>query len=172
MHNIYEYDILCKTIESCVIKTTYEKISDCECLIIVALNEEIRLKKCVDNLLKNKPGINIVFISQPAMEMVLKEWYGEYPVIGWKGKYTLDIIPDLEKNVDLSLVKGFLYFTEQPINTRDMNFIQIAEKLQDTGNIRLFSNTIGEDLYEYHDLARYIQAVGDYERINQELDCL
>lgn len=166
------YDELCKIMESCVIDTTYGEVSGCGSIIIVALNEEIRLKRCVDSLQENGSEINIIFIAQPAMEPVLKDWYGQYPVIGWKGKYTIDVVAELKKNLDLSLVKGFLYFTEQPINTRDMNFIWIAEKLQEMGDIRLFSNTIGEDLYEYQSIAQYSQAMREYERRNQELDNL
>lgn len=172
MSDLNGYDELCKIVESCVENTTYKEVSGCGHLIIVALNEEIRLKRCVDRLQKDNPKIKILFISQPAMELVLREWYGQYPVFGWSGKYTMDIVSELEKKVDMPLMGGLLYFTEQPINTRDMNFIQIAEKLQEIGKIRLFSNTIGEDLYEYHDLAQYRQAVEDYEQINRKLDCL
>lgn len=171
MDRVTGYDQLCQLIENCIDTVTYQNIAECRRLLMVALNEEARLKKCVDKLRKANGDIQILFIAQPAMEPVLKEWYGEkYPIIGWKGKYTLDIIPLLKEKTEMSLLDGFLYFTEQPINTRDKNFTQIVETMQTDVDIRIFSNTIGEDLYEYHHLALYNQAMKVYEDINQLLE--
>lgn len=172
MNSMYEYDDLCRTIESCVADTAYKEVSQCGNLIIIALNEEMRLKRCVDRLQEYNSDINIVFVSQPAMESVLKEWYGQYPAIVWKGQYTLDVVFKLESQISLSSMKGLLFFTELPVNTRDMNFISIAEKIQDKQNIRLFSSTSGEELYEYHEFERYRQAIEEYERRDKELENL
>ena len=171
MKNICSYDELCQMIKQCITTITYQKISECSSLLIVAINEEARMKKCMDKLFANNPEIKPIFIAQPSMKTVLREWYGDqYQIIGWKGKYTLELVKLLQEKTELSLLGGFLYFTEQPINMRDENFTSIAEELQNIADIHVFSNTIGEDMYEYHNLALYNQAIKVYEEINRLID--
>ena len=171
MFGSYGYDSLCQLIEQCVTNTTYEEISNGKCLLIIAINEEVRMKKCMDRLLANQPEMKLTFIAQPSMEAVLEEWYGgRYQVVGWKGKYTLELVELLRNEIELSKLDGFLYFTEQPINLRDENFMGIGVRLQGIADIRVFSNTIGGDMYEYHDLGLYRQAIKVYEEVNRLID--
>ena len=170
MENLYGYDELCRIIESCVTETDYKSISECKSLLMIAVNEEVRLKRCVDSLLKERPGMQIVFIAQPSMVPVLKQWYEACPSIAWKGKYTVEVLKGLGDEVRLSHPEGFFYFSEQPVNMRDENFMEIAALLQQQGDVRVFCSTIGEDLYEYHNIHLYCQGIRIYNEINKMID--
>lgn len=172
MTNTYGYDELCRIIESCVVETDYKTVSSCKNLLMVAVNEERWLKRCVEGLLGQRPEMKITFIAQPIMEPILKKWYGQHTVIEWKGKYTVNVVRALENNEQSSKPEGFFYFTEQPVNLRDENLMKIAEVLQESAGIRVFSSTIGDDLYEYHNISLYRRAISIYEETNQMIDHL
>ena len=62
---------------------------------------------------------------------------------------------------------SFFYFTQHPVNLRDNNFINIAQYLQEEMDIHVYSDTVGYELYEYHNLALYSQGIKVYEEINR-----
>ena len=105
------------------------------------------------------------------MENAFRDTYGDrYRVVGWKGRYTTDIINKLSEEIDIASIDGFAFFTDLPINLRDNNFMQIAELLKNTGSINIYSSTIGNDLYEYRNISLYRQALRLFVDINKTID--
>ena len=138
---------------------------------MIAINNETRFNKSVKALLKENGDVDFVIVAQPAMADVLtKEYDKKYPVICWTGKYTLGVLDKVYECDVANGVDGFLFFSEQGINLRDMNFLSIAESLQSKGNVRVFSDTIGNDLYEYEKVALYIQSMKLYQEMNTFID--
>lgn len=161
------YDSLCGIIESCVVSVSYKVLKDRKKMLVVAISEEVRFQKSIQKILEYNPKMEFIIVAQIGLQKVLEEIYGDrYPVIGWSGMYTTELIDKVRREADISEIDSFLYFTQHPVNLRDNNFISIAQHLQEEANIHAYSDTVGYELYEYHNLALYSQGIKVYEEIN------
>ena len=165
------YNKLFQVMEGCVNEITYKEIAKCKKLLVIAINNETRFKKSVEALLKENGDMDFVIVAQPAMADVLtKEYDKKFHVICWKGKYTLEVLDRVYESVSANDIDGFLFFSDQGIDLREMNVLSIAGSMQKKGNVRVFSDTIGHDLYEYEKVALYIQSMKLYQEINTFID--
>ncbi len=162
------YDGLCEMIGRCVVPVPYEILKDRKKMLVVAISEEVRFQKSVQKIVECNPEIELIIVAQAELKKVLDGIYdGRYQVIGWKGKYTVELINRIKAEADISGIDSFLYYTQHPINLRDNNFISIALNLQKEMDICVYSDTVGYELYEYHNLPLYSQGIKVYEEINR-----
>lgn len=169
------YDKICALIGQCVNSIDYTVFADMSKVIIIVINEEKRFLKCIDQIITINPKIELVLVVQPSMKGFLKQKYSElYQVIEWVGKYTLGLIDVLVKEIRLKDVDSFLFFSEQSINMRDQNFMQIAEQIigKENSNLRVFGNTIGDEIFEYKNIRLFNQAIKVYEEMNQLIEIM
>lgn len=165
------YDGLCRMIDACVVPVSYEVMRDRKKMLVIAISEEVRFQKSVQKMEEQNPGIELIIVAQTGLKKVLDGIYGEkYKIVGWSGKYTEELIDKVKNEADIGGIDGFFYFTQHPVNLRDMNFIHIAECLQKEADIHVYSDTVGYELYEYHDIPLYIQGIKVYEDINRLID--
>lgn len=165
------YDSLCKMIEACVVPVSYETLRDRKKMLVVAISEEVRFQKSVQKIETCNPEIELIIVAQTGLKKVLDGIYGgKYRIVGWSGNYTEELIDKVKNEADIGGIDGFLYFTQHPVNLRDMNFIRIAECLQKESDIHVYSDTVGYELYEYHDLLLYSQGIRVYEEINRLIE--
>lgn len=161
------YDGLCGMIEECLTPVSYEVFQYRRKLLVIAISEEVRFQKSVQKIEECNPDIELIIVAQMGLKNVLDGIYnGRYPVVGWSGKYTVELIDKIKSEADISGTDGFLYFTQHPVNLRDKNMISIAQRLQKELDIRVYSDTVGYELYEYHNLPLYSQGIRVYEEIN------
>lgn len=161
------YDSLYSLTEACVIPVPYETLKERNKLLVIAINEEVRFQKSVQKIEECNPNIELIIAAQMELKKVLDGIYnGRYPVVGWSGKYTVELVDKIKSETDISGTDGFLYFTQHPVNLRDKNMISIAQRLQKEADIRVYSDTVGYELYEYHNLPLYRQGIKVYEEIN------
>ncbi len=162
------YDSLCGMIESCIVPSSYKVLKDRKKMLVIAISEEVRFQKSIQKILKHNPEMEFIIVAQIGLQKVLEDVYrGRYPVIGWSGTYTAKLIDKVRKESDISGLDSFFYFTQHPVNLRDNNFINIAQYLQEEMDIHVYSDTVGYELYEYHNLALYSQGIKVYEEINR-----
>lgn len=167
----YSYNNLMALIERCVVKTAYREIANCGKLVVIATNIETRFEKFIKDLQREKNDIELIIVAQPTMENILRDSYGgKYQIVGWKGRYTLDVLDKINKEGGLNHVNGFVFFSEQAVNLRDANFIDIAENLQTSNGVRVFSNIIGDEVYEYRNIDVYNRAMRIYQDVNILID--
>lgn len=165
------YDQLFDIIEGCVQRISYQQMKHNKNMIIVSVIEETRFQKFINGLTECNPHIGLTIIAQDYMENAFYDTYGDrYRVVGWKGRYTTDIIDRLCEDMDIASIDGFAFFSDLPINLRDDNFMQIAELLQSKGNVDIYSSTIGNDLYEYKNISLYRHALRLFVDINKTID--
>lgn len=165
------YDGLCGMIEACVAPASYEALKDRKKMLVIAISEEVRFQKSMQRIEACNPGIELIIVAQTGLKKVLDGIYGgKYRIVGWSGNYTEELIDKVKNEVDIGGIDGFLYFTQHPVNLRDMNFIRIAECLQKETDIHVYSDTVGYELYEYHDLPLYSQGIRVYEEINHLIE--
>lgn len=165
------YDGLCEMIEQCVTPVSYEALRDRKKMLVIAISEEVRFQRSIQKIEECNPGIALLIVSQMALKKVLDGIYdGRYQVVGWSGNYTEELIDKVKNEADIGGIDGFLYFTQHPVNLRDMNFIRIAEGLQKETDIHVYSDTVGYELYEYHNLPLYSQGIRVYEEINRLIE--
>lgn len=162
------YDDLCGMIEKCAVPVSYEVFKHRKKLLVIAISEEVRLQNSIKKVLEYNSSIELIIVAQMGLKKVLDGIYGDrYQVIGWSGKYTTDLIDKVKNEADISGIDGFLYFTQHPVNLRDNNFINIALELQKAKDIHVYSDTVGYELYEYHNLPLYSQGINVYTEINR-----
>lgn len=162
------YDSLCKMIEACVFPVPYEILKDRKKLLVIAISEEVRFQKSIQKIEECNPDIAMIIVAQTELKKVLDGIYGgRYQVVGWSGKYTTALIDKIKAESDISGIDGFLYYTQHPVNLRDNNFICIAQELQRETDVHVYSDTVGYELYEYHNLPLYSQGIKVYEEINR-----
>lgn len=162
------YDDLCGMIEECVVPVSYKVFKHRKKLLVIAISEEVRFQNSIKKILECNASIEIIIVAQAELKKVLDGIYGgRYQVIGWSGKYTVELIDKIKSEADISGIDGFLYFTQHSVNLRDNNFISIALELQREMDIQVYSDTVGYELYEYHDLPLYRQGIHVYEEINR-----
>lgn len=171
MKNTNSYDQLFGIIDGCVKRISYQQMQHNKNMIVVSVIEETRFQKFIEGLTERNPHISLTIIAQDYMENAFRDTYGDrYRVVGWKGRYTTDIINKLSGEMDITSIDGFAFFTDLPINLRDNNFMQIAELIQNMGNVNIYSSTIGNDLYEYRNISLYRQALRLFVEINKTID--
>lgn len=162
------YDGLCEMIEACVVPVSYEALRDRKKMLVIAISEEVRFQRSVQRIEDCNPGIELVIVAQTGLKSVLDGIYGgKYKIVGWSGKYTVELPDKIRNETDISGIDSFLYFTQHPVNLRDNNFISIASELQKGKDIHVYSDTVGYELYEYHNLPLYSQGIKVYEEINR-----
>lgn len=162
------YDDLCGMIEECVAPVSYEVFKHRKKILVIAISEEVRFQNSIKKILEYNDAIELIIVAQMGLKKVLDGIYGgRYQVIGWSGKYTIDLIDKIKSEADISGIDGFLYFTQHPVNLRDNNFISIALEMQKEKDIHVYSDTVGYELYEYHNLPLYSQGINVYEEINR-----
>lgn len=162
------YDGLCGMIDECLTLVSYEVFQHRRKLLVIAISEEVRFQKSVQKIEECNPDIELIIVAQMGLKKVLDGIYnGRYPVVGWSGKYTVELIDKIKSEADISGTDGFLYFTQHPVNLRDKNMISIAQRLQEEADIRVYSDTVGYELYEYHNLPLYSQGIRVYEEIDR-----
>ncbi|MDE7331788.1 MAG: hypothetical protein K2O16_06025 [Lachnospiraceae bacterium] len=164
----FTYDGLCSMIEECLTPVSYEVFQQRRKLLVIAISEEVRFRKSVQKIEECNPNIELIIVAQMELKKVLDEIYnGRYQVVGWSGKYMVELVDKIKSEADISRTDGFLYFTQHPVNLRDKNMISIAKRLQKEADIRVYSDTVGYELYEYHNLSLYSQGIKVYEEINR-----
>lgn len=162
------YDNLCKMIQACIVPVSYEALKNRKKLLVIAISEEVRFQRSVQKIEACNPGIELVIVAQMKTAAVLEGIYqGNHKVVSWNGKYTTALIDRVKEEVDMDGMDGFLFYTQHEVNLRDMNFIHIAECLQEEMDIHVYSDTVGYELYEYRDLPLYSQGIKVYEEINR-----
>lgn len=162
------YDALCEAIEMCVLPVPYEILRDRKKMLVIAISEEVRFQKSIRKIEECNPDMEMIIVAQTSLKKVLDEIYGgRYQVIGWSGKYTVALLEKLKAESDISGIDCFLYYTQHPVNLRDNNFISIALELQKETDIHVYSDTVGYELYEYHNLPLYSQGIRVYKEINR-----
>lgn len=165
------YDSLLATIEGCVVPISYEVFQKRQKLLVIAISEEVRFQKSVQKMEEQNPEIELIIVAQTQTAEVLARIYqGKHRVVSWSGKYTLELVDKLKKEVDMRGLDGFLFYTQHQVNLRDKNFIEIARSLQEEMDIHIYSDTVGYELYEYHDLPLYSQGIRVYEEINRLIE--
>ncbi len=161
------YDGLCGMIEECITQISYNEFQQRRKLLVIAISEEVRFQKSIQKIEECNPNIKLIIVAQMELKKVLDGIYnGRYQVIGWSGKYTVELVDKIKSEADISGIDGFLYFTQHPVNLRDKNMISIAQCLQKEEDIRVYSDTVGYELYEYRNLPLYRQGIKVYEEIN------
>lgn len=165
------YDGLCKMIEACAVPVSYEVLKNRKKMLVIAISEEVRFQRSLQKIVTYNPDIELIIVAQTGMVKVLDGIYGEkYSIVGWEGKYTVEVINKLKAERGIGGIDSFLYFTQHSINLRDNNFINIALELQKEINIHVYSDTVGYELYEYHNIPLYSQGIKVYEEINKLID--
>lgn len=165
------YDGLCEMIEQCVTPVSYEALRDRKKMLVIAISEEVRFQRSIQKIEECNPGIELLIVSQTALKKVLDGIYdGRYQVVGWNGTYTTALIDQVKAKADIGGIDGFLYYTQHPVNLRDNNFIRIAQVLRKEADIHVYSDTVGYELYEYHNLPLYSQGIRVYEEINRLIE--
>lgn len=164
----FSYDGLCKMIEACVRPVSYDVLKDRKKLLVIAISEEVRLQRSVQRIEECNPEIELVIVAQTGLKKILDGIYGgKYKIVEWSGKYTVELVKKIKRETDINTIDGFLYFTQHPVNLRDNNFISIALNIQKETDIYVYSDTVGYELYEYHNLPLYSQGIKVYEEINR-----
>lgn len=162
------YDGLCGMIEACAIPVSYKALKDRKKMLVIAISEEVRFQKSVQRIEEYSPGIELIIVAQTGLKSVLDGIYGgKYRIVGWSGKYTVELIDEIRNETDISGIDGFLYFTQHPVNLRDKNMTDIAQCLLKEADIHVYSDTVGYELYEYQNLPLYRQGIKVYEEINR-----
>lgn len=165
------YDSLCGMIAGCVVPVSYEALKDRKKLLVIAISEEVRFQKSVLKIEEQNPEIELIIVAQTQTAAVLAEVYqGKHKVVGWSGKYTTALIDRVKEEADLDGLDGLLFYTQHEVNLRDNNFINIALELQKEKDIYVYSDTVGYELYEYHNLTLYSQGIRVYEEINRLIE--
>ncbi len=165
------YKRIYQLIEGCVNKVTYREISQCKKILVVAINEETRFKNFLESLEKENPSIELIIVAQESMvERMISEYYEKYKILAWNGKYTLDVLEEVDERYRISDVEGFVFFTDLSINLRDMNFMNMAEVLQSRRVVNIYCSTVSGELFEYKNVSVYIQAIKVYQDINDLID--
>lgn len=158
-------------IEECVIPVSYEVFKQRKKLLVIAISEEIRFQNSIKKILEHNPSIELIIIAQTELKKVLEGIYGSrYRILGWSGKYTVDLVDKAKDEADISGIDGFLYFTQHPVNLRDKNLLCIAERLRQEADVHVYSDTVGYELYEYRNLPVYSQGIKVYEEIHHLID--
>lgn len=171
------YDRLLALIESCAKSISPVKFQDCKKMLIIATNREVWFREGMKTILESNPGIEFIIVAQIKMKDVLDQLYqGRYKTLYWNGNYSLGILEKVKNETEIKEIDSFLFFASQPVDLRDKNFYQIGETLQkENPNIQIFSNTNGQELYEYYDISLFNQGVRVYEEMDRlvemELSC-
>ncbi len=161
------YDGLCGMIGKCLAPVSYEVFQQRRKLLVIAISEEVRFQKSIQKIEECNPNIELIIVAQMELKKVLDGIYNDrYQVVGWNGKYTVELVDRVKSEADISGTDGFLYFTQHPVNLRDKNMINIAQRLQKEADIQVYSDVVGYELYEYHNLPLYSQGIKVYEEIN------
>lgn len=165
------YDGLCEMIEACVVPISYEALKDRKKMLVIAISEEVRFQKSVQKMVEQNPEIELIIVAQTQTAAVLEDIYqGKYKVVSWSGKYTTALIDRVKEEAGLDGLDGFTFYTQHEVNLRDKNFIEIASCLQEEKIVHVYSDSVGYELYEYHNLPLYSQGIKVYEDINRLID--
>lgn len=169
------YDEFYALIEQCVHRVDYKAFAAMNKIMVVVINEEKRFLKYINHVTVINPKIEFVLVTQPSMKNLVAQKFSEqHQIIDWQGKYTVGLVDAVGSVTGINSLDGFLFFSEQEMNMRDNNFMQIAERMHEQGNVglRVFGNTIGDEIFEYRNIGFYNQAVKVYKEMNQLIEIM
>ena len=120
------YDGLCGMVEGCLAPVSYDVFQQRRKLIVIAISEEVRFQKSVQKIEECNPNIKLIIVAQMELKKVLDGIYkGRYQVIGWSGKYTVELVDKIKSEADISGTDGFLYFDTLSVKRKVVIFIQL-----------------------------------------------
>lgn len=157
------HDELCRLAEGCTEMTGYTKMAGLRDMLVISVIEEERFKTFLNGLLEHNPGIRLNVIVQDYVAGGFKKNFGgRCNIISWKGHYSPDTLEEAAKAADLAEIDSFVFFSDFAVNMRDMNFLEMAIRLNQGKKVETFCCTIGNDIYRYKDCRLSLQVLQTY----------
>ena len=167
------YDKLCDMSLKCVKKIDYKDIPELKNILIISVIEEARVRTFVEGLKSCFPNINIIIVVQNYVyEGFCKSFGEECKIISWNGSYTLSLIDRVSELIDVRLLEAMAFFSDFPVNIRDKNFLEIYSVIKAKSNLRLYSNVIGNELFEVINVEILQQIIRVYEETAKLLEII
>lgn len=161
------YDWICELAEKESVLTDYFDMKELNNMLIISVIEETRFKTFIEGLLECNPRISLSVVVQ---DYVYDGFYADFgarcKIIPWHGPYGLSLIDDVLDGQHEEF-DSFAFFSDFAVNLRDINLLTIADKLNDIQHINLYNCTIGNDIYTYRNIKKYIRILCCYEEINK-----
>lgn len=165
------YEDLCATLEACVEIVNYQDLRKCRNMIIVGTNVKTKFCRFYEHLQEENPAINLNFVCQKQMINYITTLIGTHnKLVEWNGNYSLDTLGMLEKKINLNEIDSFLYFSTEPLNLKDINIMQIADKLEKQYNTRIYCVDHAMELYLCKNLDLCHTGLKLYELINNYIE--
>lgn len=153
---------------SCVHEIDYMVMKDKKNMFIISVIEEARLKTFLTGLLEINPDIKLTVLVQEYVFDGFKQNFGNRcNIISWHGGYSLKMLQQISELFDLDSIDSFVFFSDFSVNLRDMNFMEIAEYLNQKNGADTYCCTIGNDLFEYQNYPLYRQSLKVYEDMSE-----
>lgn len=151
-----------------VIKRDFSYFKNTKQFLIISVIEEARVKAFVDAVLDLNPSAQMVIVAQDYVaEGFKKNFDKKATIVSWKGAYSNDTLEAVYKQTDIKDFDAFVFFSDMPINLRDINLLELSEFMTCKGNVAVLSCTIGNEVYEYSNVGLYTQALKTYDEINK-----
>lgn len=158
-----------KIMKKSIKKADYFQLKSKKHLIVIAVNEEVRIREFLTCLEEAGFKGKITFYAQPKMCSALKEVLPQAGVIEWEGVYTKKMAEDIIGRKEFNDADAFLFFCKQFLDLRDQNIMEIAELLQKKRTICVYGLDTDNELCEYENVDIYNKAVHSYLEINDLL---
>ena len=163
------YDVFIRQIKKVIKKISPKELEGDRGFIVIAVSEERIMDLFVKNVTEITSGKSpdVVFVAQPRMIPILKNMKGiKADTWEWSGRYdsdTADYI--LSKSVKKDF-ESLLFFCDQPVNYRNRNILEIADKIRDQKGVRILTMDSEGDFYEYMNIKRTLKGMKIYEDMN------
>lgn len=169
MQNLY--DVLLENIRGCVCEISFQQFRDIKRLLVIAVNEERMITKLLHNLADVNSDMEVIVIAQPSMaELLRRNADAKIQVLEWQGRYTLSMVDWVRSKLCDLEPDSFLYFSDQPINLRNRNLLDIAEAFCNQSDFHIFCVDFEGALYEYRDIELYNLGIHLYEDMNRFIE--
>lgn len=167
MKNLPEiHDSLYRMAADCVEQIDYTQMLDKKCMFIISVIEEARLKTFLEGLFSHNTSINVYILVQDYVLNGFQKNFGERcHVFGWQGGYSQEILSKMRDVIPFNDIDSFVFFSDFEMNLRDINFLEIAEKLNQKRKVELYVCTIGNDLFKYKAISLYKHCLLTYQEM-------